>query len=171
MLHLGFRHLLIGSVVAVLYSSTGLNAQNSVEKTEKMRQRLEQLFIWRVSDRLRLTPEQENHFSSQFKKLTEDRAKLSQSLESLLDQIEKKKVNKKESATLLTEYKAQLKKYNQFQNEELDSMGKIFDSSKMIDYVLLKREMTLKFKDVLVQGSQAKAGNSLLKEPEIIQEK
>jgi len=42
-----------------------------------MRSRLEQLFIWRVSDRLQLTPDEETKFTEAYKKLSDDRSNLS----------------------------------------------------------------------------------------------
>lgn len=154
-------------------------------KSEKMRQRLEQLFVWRVSDRLQLTPTQETKFTEEFHKLSDERSKLSQELDSTLDQIDKEKENSDKSTKLLSDYTSALKRYNTMQSKEMDVMGHLFGTKKMVQYVLLKREMTQKFKDLLssnaTNGSPGTVSGTLpvergaekpsLKEPQVIEQK
>jgi hypothetical protein len=78
----------------------------------------------------------------------------------------------KELERLLAEYRDTLKSYNECQTRELDSLKKVFDSKKLSQYMLVKRDMTRRFKDVLSQGNaQASRSQPALKEPEVIQEK
>ena len=172
------RHFIVvmGAVVVttiVVASALAETGTGRLDKSEKMKQRLEQLFIWRVSDRLQLTPGEESKFTDQFKKLSEERAKLSQELESTLDKIDKDKENSERTSKLLTDYTSVLRKYNQVQSKEMDVMSKLFGTKKMVQYVLLKREMTQKFKDVLSQQSSGTkpVEKANLKEPEIIEQK
>lgn len=150
-------------------------SQNFDEKSEKMRQRLEQLFAWRVSDRLQFTPDEEQKFNEQFKKLSAEKFKLAQDLDVIMDKIENEKGKDKEASKLLNAYQVNLKKTNDLQLKELQIMKKMFGSKRLVDYVLLKREMTQKFKDVLSQNSslQAKGPGEKpnLEEPKVTQEK
>lgn len=169
MKHLRLASLFVALATIVQFASpTSVFSQVKGQKSEKMRQRLEQLFVWRVSDRLQLSTQEENRFSGEFKKLSDEKMKLSQDLDSLLDQMEAAKDDKKKSSDLLREYGVTLKKYTQSQNKELEVMEHLLGPRKMVQYVLLKREMTQKFKDVLTQSS---GSGPVLKEPQVIQEK
>jgi hypothetical protein len=168
------RHL-CAIACAVIMTAQVAPAQNRDDKTDKMKQRLEQLFVWRVSDRLSLTPSQEQEFSSEFHKISEERSKLSGKMDSLLDDMDKDKQDSSKVAKLLAEYELTLKQYNALQLREMEVMKRVFDSKKLAEYVLLKREMTQKFKDVLSsQNTVSSAKNpdkTNLKEPQVIQEK
>lgn len=178
----------IGVIICLLAKVSPAQAEDHQAKSEKMKQRLEQLFIWRVSDRLQLTPAEESKFTDEFHKLSEERAKLSQQLEATLDQIDKEKDSIDKTSKLLAEYTSELKRYNAMQGKELDSMSHLFGTKKMVQYVLLKREMTQKFRDVLAirgdrsepvvvhadpQGSSEKTSvnEPALKDPQVIEQK
>lgn len=154
--------------ILLAFATFWANPSYAEDKSDKIRQRVEQLFVWKVSDRLQLTPDQESKFEAAFKKITEEKQKNSQELDTALVNLEKAKADKKQSAKLLKTYLDLIKKSNQLPNREMDTVSKIFGSEKMVEYVLLKREMTQKFKDALVQGRDSKAE---LKEPSVIQEK
>ncbi|MDZ4676957.1 MAG: hypothetical protein SGI74_05545 [Oligoflexia bacterium] len=172
MLQLRSVHLLIVSATVVVCAGFPIFAQNSKDdKADKMRQRLEQLFVWRVSDRLQLTPTEEIKFNSEFKKISDKKTQVSNRLESLLDQLEKKKSDTATSTKLLKEYQEVLKQHNALQSNEMEVMGKMFGHKKLVEYVLLKKEMTQKFKDVLTHGQTKAVENKTFKDPEVIQEK
>jgi len=171
---LNFKRLISGSVLIVVCTLPILGYANEKdEKSEKMRQKLEQLFEWRVSDRLQFSPDEEIKFKDEFKKFSVQKTKLTQELDALIDQIEKKKGDEKSIPKLLNAYEDNLRKGNELQLREIQAMKRMFGNKRLVEYVLLKREMTQKFKDVLTQNSmQAKAsGGPVLKEPEVIQEK
>jgi hypothetical protein len=161
----------------VFSASINVNAESTAATSEKMHARLEQLFTWRVSDRLRLNPEEEIKFNAEFKKLSIEKTNLTQELDRILEKIEKEKNNDKIISRLLSDYQTCLKKGNDLQIRELQVMKKIFGSRKFIEYILLKREMTQKFKDVLTQNSAQQSKSSAngaatsMKDPEVIQEK
>ena len=123
------------------------------EGSDKMKKRLEELFTWRVSDRLQLSSEEEAKFTDQFKKLSDERAKLYQDMDAVLDKIDREKDNTANATKLLGDYNSILKKMSQVQVKEMDVMTKLFGTKRMIQYVLLKREMTQRFKKVLSSNS------------------
>ena len=192
----GFRLALgLGVIICLLAKVSPAEAEKHHGRSEKMKQRLEQLFIWRVSDRLQLTPAEESKFTDEFHKLSEERAKLSQDLDVTLDQIDKEKDNSDKTSKLLADYTSELKKYNSMQGKEMDAMSHLFGTKKMVQYVLLKREMTQKFRDVLsIRGDRSEpvvvhadpqvspqtghdanektsANDPVLKEPQVIEQK
>jgi hypothetical protein len=151
-------------------------------KSDKMRSRLEQLFTWRVSDRLQLSPDDEIKFNEEFKKLSNEKNALALELEGLLEKIAQQKDNDKVTSKLMAEYQKGLKKNADLQIKELKEIKKLFGNRRLVQYVLLKKEMTQKFKDVLSQNPTIEAKNTehpspssspdeKLKDPEVIQEK
>jgi hypothetical protein len=169
------HHLIVALVILGLTISFVGRAQSDDEgkdEKSKMRQRLEQLFIWRVSDRLDLTTEEEEKFNEEYKKLSEERAKVTQKTDHILDQLSKEKTDKGKGK-LLGEYEDALKDAN-LQLKELTAMKKIFDSKQLADYVLLKRDMFHKFRNVLISDTSAAKSpgpKAPIKEPQVFQEK
>jgi flagellar motility protein MotE (MotC chaperone) len=160
-------------VIAALGASIGV-AQEKGEQTEsKVKGRLEQLYLWKVSDRLNLNAEQEARFKTIYKEITDNRARLSGEMDKCLGQIEKSKGNAAEVQKHVTKYEDLLKQYNGVSTEEFDRMKRFLGTAKFGEYLLLKREMTQKLKDVISTGGlnlQTKAARSPLKDPEVIQE-
>lgn len=129
-------------------------------KSMKMKQRLEQLFVWRVSDKLSFTPKEENQFVEQYKKLSDEKLKLVNHAEETLAQIEKNKSDVKKSQLLVKEYLGIQAQINQLSSKEIQNIEKLFGSSRAAEYVLLKREMTQKFKDALTSTDRSSASAS-----------
>ncbi len=145
-----------GSVEATpSHSVVPLSAEDS-KKPEKMKQRLEQLFMWRVSDRLQLSTSEEMHFEVEYKKISEEKRILRGRSDEVAAQLDQRKADKKLSTKLMQEYLDVMKKLNGLPSKEILMVEKLFGSSKAAEYVLLKREMMKKFKDMLSQDhSQA----------------
>jgi hypothetical protein len=175
MLHLRERWRISATAAAMvsvcLFTTAQAQAPKGEEKTDKMRHRLEQIFVWRVADRLGLSTQEESRFNEEFTKLSHEKSELSRKLEVCLAKLVQDKGNNKAVAKHLDEYRDTLKKYNMLQSREMEVLSRIFKPEKMVEYVLLKQEMTQKFKDVLVQGSRPGTEKASLKEPEVIQEK
>lgn len=155
--------------VAVVLT-TSLSWAVESQKSEKIKDRLEKLFVWRVSDRLGLTPEQEEKFNKKYSDLSSERRVLTGQLTDAMNEMERVKAKSADSDKALKKYREILNKLSTLQQKELDELGKDFGPQKMVEYILLKREMTEKFKDVLTQAPQASGSTKTLKEPEVIQE-
>jgi hypothetical protein len=166
-----FLHLWILALICVF----AVPALSQEEGKEKMRSRLEQLFIWRVSDKLQLTPDEETKFAAEYKKLSEDRADAFHKMDDILNKLSEVKDDKKARAKLLSEYEEASKKSVRVQDNELPAMKKIFTQDQLVEYVLLKREMFHKFRDALATSKTTSVADSpdkpKLKEPEVIQQK
>jgi hypothetical protein len=150
----------------LLLSSTCVTAETldgdvkSETGIQKMRSRLEQLFIWRVSDRLHLSPEEEAKFSAEYKKLSEQRTQASAKMETILTKLGSEK-SKSAKVKLLADYESVFKRYTEIQQDEMAAMKKLFDTDRLADYVLLKRDMRHRFRDVLAKnGEEANANKN-----------
>jgi hypothetical protein len=145
-----------------------------VSANNKAKSRIEELFVWRVSDSLSLSPEIENKFSEEFKRLSDRKTSLWSEIETLVEQMESTKDPKK-IETLLKEHKAKVAAHSKIQLEEVETFEKLFGKQKFAQYLVLKRELTQKLKDFVSSpsGSSPKSESSSrkkLQDPKIIQD-
>jgi hypothetical protein len=164
------RKVIVGfGILGFLYGGLSWSAPRAEvathDRTDKMRSRLEQLFIWRVSDRLRLKPQEETKFTTEYKKLCDERLKLSSEVDQQLGSIEKSRGDRVALSKGLADYQALVKKQSLLQIKEIETMGKIFDPVKMAEYLLLKRDLTEKFKDVVASAAPRPAPAAVSDEP------
>lgn len=120
---------------------------------DKAKQRLEELFMWKVSDSLELSAEQESKFTQAFKELNEKKSKSGDKLDKTLVQIEKASTNA-EIKSHLAAYQKELKTYNQISIEEIEVMKKILGEKKLAQYLVLKRDLNQKLKNLLSSPSR-----------------
>ncbi|MGE3975822.1 MAG: hypothetical protein AB7F59_14960 [Bdellovibrionales bacterium] len=125
----------------------------SATESEKARSRLEDLFLWKVSDMLELDTAQEEKFKEAFKRLNEKRSKNSQEMEALLKQFELQKDAPSISGAI-EKYKNALATYNGVQVEEVQTFRKLFGDKKFAQYLILKRDLTQKLKNLLSEPSR-----------------
>ncbi|MEQ1877361.1 MAG: hypothetical protein ABL958_12015 [Bdellovibrionia bacterium] len=135
----------------------------------KSKSRLEDLFVWRVSDTLSLTPDVEAKFSTEFKRLSEKKAKLGKDIDDVLADIEKSKDQAKVDTQLKT-YKEKLTEQSRISLEEVESFEKLFGKQKFAQYLVLKRDLTQKLKDFVSTPSKDSSGSKNLSNPKIIQD-
>jgi hypothetical protein len=146
----------------------------NVGASTKNKSRLEELFIWRVSDTLSLSPDIESKFSAEFKKLSEKKAALGKEIEETLVEIEKSKDSPK-IETLLTTYKKKVVEQSKISVEEVETFERLFGKQKFAQYLVLKRDLTQKLKDFVSSPSSGSSkGESdsakKLNTPKIIQD-
>jgi hypothetical protein len=170
------QNIFLLSLILTLICVATPKARAEEEVKEKMRSRLEQLFIWRVSDKLQLTPDEETKFTNAYKKLSDDRTAAFRKIDDIVSKLAEQKDDKKARAKLWIEYEDASKKANKVQENEIPTLKKIFTTDQLVEYVVLKREMFHKFREALGSAkSTATAADTpekaKLKEPEVIQEK
>ncbi|MBK9293138.1 MAG: hypothetical protein IPM57_01645 [Oligoflexia bacterium] len=134
------------------------NFAHSDSKADKAKQRLEQLFIWKVSDKLQLSPKEEEKWATEYKKLADQKGKLTVKAEELMGKIENSQMADKAKATqLLKEHLAVQSEIHKLQLKEVQIVEKLFGSQKATQYVLVKREMLQKIRDLLSERNHASA--------------
>ena len=137
--------------------------------SNKTKSRLEDLFVWRVSDTLELSPDVEAKFSAEFKRLSEKKAKLGKEIDDVLGEIEKSKDQSKVDAQLKA-YKDKLSEQSRISLEEVETFEKLFGKQKFAQYLVLKRDLTQKLKDFVSTPSKDSGGTKNLSNPKIIQD-
>jgi len=149
------------TVFAFLFIQGSAFATPNNSGVEHAKSRLEELFLWKVSEGLSLKTQEEEHFRGEFKKLSQKRYKISEQIDETLDSMDKA-ANRKKVTNLLDRYRTQLKNYNDVQIEEVRVMRRIFGEKRMAQYLIMKRDLTQKLKNML--SNPSRPGSSAPKE-------
>lgn len=163
-----FRLILIFTVLTVcFFQPCAVFAQ-----TSEKRNQLEELFIWKMSDELKLSPVEEKKFTEIVKDLNKRKADLNHSL---LESVEKmtKAANTKKREEELTRYRKTLQSYNHVSEEEFDKLKPLLGADRFVQYVQIKQDLTNRIKSMLANpdSSPAKAEKKPLPAPKLIEEK
>lgn len=136
-------------LVVCLLGTTGLFAG------DKSRQRIQELFIWKVSDHLGLSPELDTQFRKIIEDLNDKKLKASIAMKANIEALEKAKTedNRKK---ILSEYEKNLNEYLGVQKTELEKLGEIFDEERMAKYLIVKAKLTENLRVLIGSGSSTK---------------
>lgn len=133
------------------------------------RNRVEELFIWKVSDELKLSVPEEKSFAEMIKGLNQRRSLVNESLQDILKQLSESKTTK-EKEKLLSDQKRQLRNYNELSLEEADRVQKLFGIDRAAQYFVLKNDLTNRLKTVLASPEKTTPPKKL-GPPQVIEEK
>jgi hypothetical protein len=111
------------------------------------KQRLEELFIWKVSEELKLDPAEEKKFGDTVRDINKSKAALQKDLDDQIDRI--KTAGEKDLKKELSNYKSKLKKYNDLAVSEVDRIKRAIGDQKTARYLVLKSELSTKLKSML----------------------
>ncbi len=120
---------------------------------EKAKSRLEELFLWKISDSLELNATEEESFRNQFKLLSDKKNKAAQEMDRLTAELEGQTDLAKISRSLKG-YNDQLMEYNSVQAEEIKVMRRVLGDRRFSQYLILKRDLNQKFKNLLSTPSR-----------------
>lgn len=137
---------------------------------EKNRQRLDELFLWKLSESLSLKPEEEAQLKKVMKDIKEERARRAAEVEDAVKGMQGE-TDAPKRAELLSQYRAKLSRLNEMQLDELDQLEKILGPARMPDYILAKEKMVDRIKDVLADSTRDKKLKSKVQKPKIIEQK
>ena len=145
-------------------------AQNKLSEaapTEKSKSnKMEELFIWKISDELKLSTSEEKKFADLFKDLNKKKADLLRQQDEIINQLSKASV--KAQKDLLKSYRRLLEDQNKLSTSEFDSMKKQLGDERLGKYFVVKRDLTNKVKLLLTDKSEKK--DSQLPPPKVIEE-
>lgn len=130
----------------------------------KSRQRLQELFIWKVSDHLELSAEEDSKFRSILADLNKKKQKASIQMKASIRALDKEP-NKSKRSELLSSYQKQLKLYLAVQEEEMTSLAKLFNEEKMAKYLVVKSKLTENLR--VLMGSGVKSTKKKLAKPKV----
>lgn len=140
------------------------------EDSEKTRRRIQDLYIWKISDELKLTVKEEKQVGDIFKEINKEKSQNLQKINSLVSEMEQIKDSKKYKSTL-TEYKKLLSQYNAINLEEIEKIEVALGSERTIKYIAVKSDITSNVKKLLLQNDDKEnKPKSILSAPKIIEE-
>lgn len=122
---------------------------------EEKKNQLEELFIWKTSDELKLSTSEEKKFTDIVKSLNKRKAELNQSLHDSVDRLATLKTTK-EKETELGKYRKVLGTYNKISEEEYDKLKPILGTERLVQYLKIKQDLTGRIKSMLANPEKEK---------------
>ena len=155
----------IGAIL-ILISIFSINAYSNNE-AELKKSHLEDIFIWKISDQLKLTANEEKQFTDINKALNKKKSELNKKIQEAVQNL-----TAEHSETQLKAYKKLVQDYNQISISEFEDIKKLLGTKKFISYLKIKNELTTKLKSILVGDKLAEnkrdANSKPLPPPKII---
>lgn len=142
-----FQILLAVAFVAPF--SANADIHDAVTKTDsKERSRLEELFIWKASEDLKLPPQDESKFTDIIKSLNVARRAAGEEMDAAYKDLEAAKT-KAEAEKALARHRAALKQVHAVQTTELDKLKPLLGPEKFARYLVVKNTLLEKLKTML----------------------
>lgn len=143
---------------------------NQNAPTVSKKNSVEDIFIWKVSDELKLSAAEEKKFADIHRELNKQKMQMAAQLQKLsFESKENPKLSNTRAAQIIKDYKKTLLAYNNLSIEELEKMKSLLGDKKFLDYLALKQDINLKLKSLVLEETKAKP--SKLPPPQIIEEK
>ena len=153
---------LIGLFLILALQSTAIAAD---------RNKIEELFLWKISDELKLSVPEEKALGEFIKSQTEKKSKLADQTKENLKQLSAAAGDSKKTEKLLAEHRKILKAYNEIALEEVDQIQKKLGSVRVAQYLVLKNDLTNRLKTLLASPDKPATPSTKLSTPQIIEEK
>lgn len=159
------------SIVTFLISTfLSLYANSKPVDPETKKSYVEDIFIWKISDELKLSVAEEKKFTEISKSLNKKKSDLNKKINEAVANLSPSSTEES-----LMAYKKLLQEYNQLNINEFDSMKKLLGTKKFVSYVKIKYELTNKIKSAILSekstdDSTSKSG-ATLPPPKVIIEK
>lgn len=164
------------------------------EELRPANHKFEDLFIWKVSDELKLSVPEEKSFSDLIRSLNQRKSSLNDQIQATLKKISAaspassastagaanvastasaevaaKNAHKKSMDKTLSEYRSELKALNNLNIEEIDQVKKILGSERAAQYLVLKNDLANQLRSKLMNPDTDKS-KADLPLPKIIEE-
>lgn len=118
---------------------------------------LEDIFIWKMTDELKLSVAEEKKFSSIQKDLNKRKVELNKDIQTSIESLTQ---NPKESDIqlnkMLNQHGTFLKKYSTLGLEEFIQMRQLLGTKRTVEYLRIKSELNNKMKSLLAGESEVK---------------
>ena len=120
-----------------------------------LKNKTEEIYIWKLSDELKLSATEEQTFSDFIREMNRRRYGLNQAIQDNIAMMSKVK-SKSEKEKLLVAHKNLLKNFNDINLDEVEKISKMLGAEKGTQYFVLKNEMNSKFKELLLSSDKKK---------------
>ena len=143
--------------------------------------RVEELFVWKLSEELKLTVKEEKEITVMISELNQKKAQSNEKLDGLIQKMSQLLAHEsasKELAATLKEYRKALSDYNAISNQEIDQVTKILNLEKSLKYFVVKSDLSRRIRGLLSMPDHrnprwqepGKSETQSLGEPKVIEE-
>ncbi len=157
----------MGRAGSFLFSTIFIALISTPAFAVEARNKVEELFIWKISDELKLSVPEEKNFSDFVRGLNQRRAQVNNDLQESLKKMSTS-ANPKEREKALSEHRKLLKSYSDLSIEEVDRIQKLLGTEKAAQYFVLKNDLTNRLKAMLAMPE--KKPTEKLGPPKVIEE-
>lgn len=130
---------------------------NSADSRE--RARLEELFIWRVSEELRLAPTEEMKFTEAIHSINQRRREANAKMDQAVRGLSGVKT-RAEAEKALSAHRAALRETQAAANAELEKLKPLLGAQKLAQYLVVKNSILEKLKEMLASPASAQASST-----------
>ncbi len=156
--------------IIILFATAMIPVLGFAKESEK-RNQLEEFYIWKLSDEMKLSPAEEKKFAELVKSLNEKKSQLNEKMQISIEKISKLTETKKRDNELVS-YRKTLQEYNRISEEEFDKIKNLLGVDKTAQYLQIKQDLTKKIKSMLANPeSSGKSEKKNLPAPKVIEEK
>lgn len=152
---------------SVLFLLSSYSSFSEVEQNPKAKLQLEDLLIWKISDELKLNPDQEKKISEIIKTINKKKTENTVQIDALTQEIIKNK-NDIDKNKAFQELKKRLQTHSAISAEELDKIKSLLGIKKLGQYLELKNDISEKVKSIILPSD--KKGGKKLPPPKVIEE-
>ena len=162
---------LLFSIAISGFADQTTNSTNVTEaQSEARKSYLEDIFIWKMSDELKLTAKEEKAFAEILKKLNKEKSELNRKIQAKTESL-----NEKSTPEEVRQLKKLLLEYNRYGTREFESVQALLGHQKFVQYLKIKNELSTKMKSILIgdkSGEKKEGINSKsLPKPKVTVEK
>lgn len=140
-----------GFVLIVFSAQQTAQAANEQNLVDREKRRLEELFIWKMSEELKLPVEIESSFAEAIRTLNREKSKSLADIEAALVAIDQAKT-KTESEKAVKRYERAIRKFGDVPIREVSRLRKVLGAERLSRYLVSKSQMAEKLK-AMAQGS------------------
>ncbi len=164
--NLDHRTIIFLAGVLLMTPAFGQAPSQEKEINKNSPNKIEDLFIWKISDELKLSTSEEKKFGEIFKKLNKKKSDLVHEHDDIMARLAK--VEGKDLKDVLKKYRDNLAETNKIPMQEFDEIKKLFGEDRIAKYLQVKRDLTNKVKNLLTEKTERK--ESELPPPKVIEE-
>lgn len=123
-------------------------ATPAIDKAAKERARIEELFIWKASEELKLSASDETKFTEIIRNFNTRRRAANVKMDEALSTLGKVKT-KAEAEKALTQHRSALREMQSLQTGEIDQLKPLLGAQKLAQYLVVKNSILEKLKVLL----------------------
>lgn len=147
-------------VTIILFTPVFLQAQQM--------DRFQELFIWKMSEALKLDAEKEEAFTAAVRSLNDKKIRAMQEVDKTLSKMKEVK-NESSAKVQINKYREALRTYQNVSQEELEILSRIFNYSQLARYLTIKTEIMKRLQEKILDPSAVESKKEIgPRKPKII---